>query len=684
MAYRHMALAAAGLLFLSAPAWAKKSSYRPSGEAPKFSYTAEQIGKIGAAAKGKLEVKLAEIAAVKPKKRNFSNTVAAFDSAVTEYNEATGIPVFLAYVSADAKVRNAASALEMETEKFQVELYSRRDLYNAMRQYADSKPELPLEDARLLERTIKDFKRSGLDLPDDKLEEYKKLKKELVDTELTFEKNLREYKDSLEVSSAQLAGLPPDYAQKLQKTADGKYIITLDYPDYFPFMQNAADDAARKALEFKFNTRGATDNVALMDKALELRGKLAALLGYDSHAKYVLDDRMAKTPQAVLDFLYQLTPKLKQKARPEVDARLELKRGSDPSAFGFHEWDWRYWSTQYSKSRLSIDEEKIKEYFPLETVMAGMLGTFEKVYGVKFNKADIPVWHPDVAAYEIVENNSGETIAYFYLDLFPREGKYKHAACFGLVRGRLLHASNYQRPSAAIVANFPKPLPGTPSLFKHSDVVTLFHEFGHVTHNIFTQAKYGRFAGTRVSRDFVETPSKMTENWAWNPEVLKAISGHYKNPSEKLPDDLIAKKIAAKNAESGMTYLRQIFFSVLDLKYHAPVRPDTTELYNDLSYELRGIPMTMGTVPQASFGHLMGGYDAGYYGYLWAEVIAEDFFSRFEKEGVLSPAVGAQYRETILAPGGTYDEAGQAEKFLGRKPAQDAFLKSIGLQDNGK
>ena len=679
MSHRHLALTAAALFLFSAQGWAKKSSYRPSGEPLKFSYTAAQISKIGASAKEKLEARLAEILAVKPKKRSFANTVAAFDAAVTEYSEATGVPVFLAYVSADAKIRDAASALESESEKYQVELYSRRDIYNAIKQYADTMPELPLEDARLVERIVKDFKRSGLDLPDDKLEEYKKLKKELVDTELAFEKNLREYKDALEVTSTQLAGLPPDYAQKLQKTADGKYLVTLDYPDFFPFMQNAADNQARKALEFKFNTRCAKDNVALMDKALELRGKLAALLGYKSHADYVLDDRMAKTPQNVLDFLYQLTAKLKQKARPEFDARLELKRASDPSAFGFHEWDYRYWSTQYTKSKLSIDEEKIKEYFPLETVMAGMLGTFEKVYNVKFSKADIPVWHPDVSAYEIVDNATGDAIAYFYLDLFPREGKYKHAACFGLLRGRQLVGSVYQRPSAAIVANFPKPIPGTPSLFKHSDVVTLFHEFGHVTHNIFTQAKYGRFAGTRVSRDFVEAPSKMTENWAWNPEVLKSISGHYKNPSEKLPDDLIAKKIAAKNAESGMTYLRQVFFSVLDLKYHAPQPPNTTEVYNDLSYELRGIPMSMGTVPQASFGHLMGGYDAGYYGYLWAEVMAEDFFSRFEKEGVLNPAVGAQYRELILAPGGTYDEAGQAEKFLGRKPAQDAFLKSIGL-----
>ncbi|HOX23111.1 MAG TPA: M3 family metallopeptidase, partial [Elusimicrobiales bacterium] len=583
MIFKQLALAVAAILCCAAFAFSQKNTYRPSGEPPKFNYTPEEIAKIGGSAKGTFEKKVAAIVGLKPEKRDFSNTVAALDAAVTEYSETTGVPIFLAYVSAEPKVREAASALEEETEKYMVDALTRRDLYNAMKELADTKPVLALEDARLLERTLKDFTRNGLALPDDKLEEYKKLKKELVTAELAFEKNIRDYKDQLELDSAQLAGLPQDYVQKLKKTPQGEYIVTLDYPDYFPFMLNAESDAARKALEFKFNNRCAKDNVALMDKALELRGKIAALLGYKSHADYILDDRMAKNPGNALDFLYQLTAKLKQKARPELDSRLELKRASEPSAFGFHEWDWRYWNNQYRKKKLELDEEKIKEYFPLETVMTGMLSTFEKVYGVKFKNTGLPAWHKDVSAYEIKDQTSGETIAYFYLDLFPREGKYKHAACFGLLRGRMLSDGAYQRPSAAIVANFPKPVPGLPSLFKHDDVVTLFHEFGHVTHNIFTRAKYGRFAGTKVSRDFVEVPSKMSENWAWDPGVLKTISGHYKNPSQKLPDDLIAKKIAAKNADTGMAYLRQTFFSILDLKYHAPERPDTTALYNDLS-----------------------------------------------------------------------------------------------------
>ncbi|NLO92056.1 MAG: Zn-dependent oligopeptidase [Elusimicrobia bacterium] len=679
MTLKQFALSAALALCAGTPLAAQNNDYKPVGDPPKFDLSPEQIARTEISARETLEKKLSAITGLKPKKRTFTNTVAALDAAVTDYDEAIEVPTFLAYVSQDPKVREAASALELAAGKYSVDLSTRRDLYDAVKQYADANPKLNDEDAALLARTLKDFQRAGLALPDDQLAVYKDLKKQLVETTLAFEKNLRDSKDTLEVTREQLAGLPEDYVQKLQKTPEGKYIVTMDYPDYFPFMQNALDDSARKALEFKFNSRCAKENVALMEKALALREQIAQLLGYKTHADYVLDDRMAKTPQAVYDMLYQLTGKLKAKGRAEMDARAELKHAADPSAFALHEWDWRYWDNQFRKNNLNLDEEKIKEYFPVETVMSGMLGTFEKVFSVKFAKAGIPTWHPDVTAYEIVDAKSGDRLAYFYLDLYPRDGKYKHAACFGLMRGRLLGSGRYQRPSAAIVANFPKPSADAPSLLKHSDVVTLFHEFGHVMHNVFTQAKYGRFAGTKVLRDFVEAPSKMAENWAWNAEVLKAISGHYKNPSEKLPDELIAQKIAAKNAGSGMAYLRQSFFSLLDMKYHTLDKPDTTGIYNDLSYEIRGIPMSMGTVPQASFGHLMGGYDAGYYGYLWAEVIAEDLFSRFENEGVLNPETGMQYRQLILAPGGTYDPSSMVEKFLGRKVSQDAFLKSIGL-----
>ncbi|MDA8132428.1 MAG: Zn-dependent oligopeptidase, partial [Elusimicrobia bacterium] len=399
------------------------------------------------------------------------------------------------------------------------------------------------------------------------------------------------------------------------------------------------------------------------------------LLGYPTYADYVLDDRMAKNSANVFAFLRRTQDRLKRKGRKELRARLKLKGTGDKT---LNAWETSYYNNLLKKTRYSIDHEKIKEYFPLETVLRGMFAAFGEVFGAKFVPAGLPVWHKDVRAFE-VRNDDGSVAAYFYMDLFPREGKYKHAACFGVRKGHELPDGSYETPAAAIVANFSPPSGDLPPLLKFDEVVTLFHEFGHVTHNIFTRAKYKKFAGTSVSRDFVEVPSKMLENWAYDPAVLRRISGHYRNPGETLPERTIKKLIDAKNMDSGMGNLRQIFFSVLDMKYHtAKGKVDTTKVYEKLMKKISLIPMDPGTHPQASFGHLMGGYDAGYYSYLWSEAIAADLFSVFEASGVMNPETGRKYRELILAPGRSYDEAGQVEKFLGRPSAEDAFLKSIG------
>ena len=301
------------------------------------------------------------------------------------------------------------------------------------------------------------------------------------------------------------------------------------------------------------------------------------------------------------------------------------------------------------------------------------------MFGITFEPVDIPVWHPDVKAFKITDRASGRLIAYFYMDLYPREGKYKHAACFGLVEGEEKKDGTYQIPFVAIVANMNKPSAATPSLLKHSEVETLFHEFGHVLHNALTKSKYAAFSGTSVSWDFVEAPSQLLERWAWDPQVLKKISKHYQT-GEPLPDDLINRMIAAKNFGAGGTYLRQDFFAQYDMTLHtAKETPDTTKLYFDLTKKIRRLPLTKGTIPQASFGHIMGGYDAGYYGYLWSEVIAEDFFGEFKKNGIFNPETGLKFRREILEKGGTIDEEKMVENFLGRPADIAPFLQSIGL-----
>lgn len=647
-----------------------------------FDYKAEELAPAEAAARVRLEKDLAALVALPDGERTFDNTVMAYERAFERYGDALGMSGFLSYVSTDKKFRDAALALQMEMSQYMVDVATRRDVYRAIKAYADTKPSLEPDQALLLKDMMIGFKNSGMDLNDEDLETFKKLNKEKAQYVIQFDKNIQEYKDYLDVTEDELKGLGADYVSKLEKTPQGKYRVTLDYPDYVPFMLNSDSDSARKELEFKYNRRGGEDNVALLEKTLALRGRIAHLLGYKNHAQLKLENRMAKNSDNVLRFLKDLEKRLKPMAKAEdkkLIAYKNEKKGTKSRTL--YPYESGYWGNKYKKENLDVDPEKIKEYFPSETVVAGMLDLFGGLFGISFEPADIPVWHPDVKAFKIVNKDDGNLVAYFYMDLYPREGKYKHAACFDLVEGHEKEDGSYQTPFVAIVANMNKPAPGAPSLLKHGEVTTLFHEFGHVLHNALTKARYSAQSGTSVSWDFVEAPSQMLERWAWNPQVLKKISKHYKT-GEPLPDETINKMLAAKNFGAGGMYLRQNFFAQYDMTLHTQEKtPDTTKTYFALTKKIRGLPLTKGTYPQASFGHIMGGYDAGYYGYLWSEVIAEDFFGEFEKNGVFNPQTGLKYRREILEKGGTVEEEQLVKNFLGRKENIAPFLKSIGLEE---
>ena len=647
-----------------------------------FNYQAQDLAPAEAEARVKLEKDLAALIAIPQEERTFENTIMGYERAFDNYGNALGMSGFLSYVSTDKKFRDAANDLQMQISQYMVDVATRRDVYKAIREYTDTNPRLDPVQAKLVKEMLIGFKNSGMDLNDADLEKFKALNKEKAEYIIKFDKNIQEYKDPLAVTQEQLRGLGEDYIKKLSKTDDGKYLVTLDYPDYVPFMQNADDEQARKELEFKFNRRGGQENVELLEKTLTLRREIARLLGYKNHAELRLEDRMAKNPKTVMAFLKDLQKKLKPLGKKEDKEMIAYKNSkTGKNSRTLYSWESGYWSNKFRKENLELDSEKIKEYFPSQVVIDGMLDLFGGVFGITFEPVDIPVWHPDVKAFKIKDKASGELVAYFYMDLYPREGKYKHAACFGLVEGEEKQDGTYQIPFVAIVANLNKPSGDTPSLLKHSEVETLFHEFGHVLHNALTKAKYSAFSGTSVSWDFVEAPSQMLERWAWDPQVLKKISKHYKT-GESLPDDLIKRMIAAKNFGAGGMYLRQDFFAQYDMTLHtADTTPDTTKLYFELTKKIRGLPLTKGTIPQASFGHIMGGYDAGYYGYLWSEVIAEDFFGEFKKNGIFNPETGLKFRREILEKGGTLDEEKMVENFLGRPADNKPFLKSIGLEN---
>jgi len=330
------------------------------------------------------------------------------------------------------------------------------------------------------------------------------------------------------------------------------------------------------------------------------------------------------------------------------------------------------------RERYEVDQFAVAEYFPLDATLDGMFALYQRLVGVRFHEVAEPrAWHPDVRLFNVADAERGEHLGAFYLDLHPRPDKYGHAAAFTLRPGRLGPDGAYETGVSAMVANFTKPTPDSPSLLRHSEVNTLFHEFGHILHQVLTRSPYARFAGTSVQRDFVEAPSQMLEHWAWDADVLAGFTRHVAT-GEPLPPDLLHRMIAAKNVASGLHYLRQLYFARLDLAYHGEGRRKDTDAIAEVFHAITGFPFTPGTHFQAGFGHLFG-YDAGYYGYLWSQVYGDDMAARFAEDPAGDEAVGRHYRRTILETGGTVDGAALLQAFLGRAPSMDPFLREIGL-----
>jgi len=632
-------------------------------------------------AKKRAEAALEAVARMPAGLRTFDNTPWALDQIGADLSDQTASDTFLKYVSVSSGTREAGNVCETLLGQFSVDMYSREDLYRALKEYQAKGEALTGESKRLVDKELLDFKRSGLELPKEERQKVLDLRKKLVELEATFGKNINEYKDFALFAESELDGLPEDFVARLEKV-DGKFKVGLDYPDYFPFMENSTNPAARRVMEGKFNDRAAIQNLPLLKEVLAQRQKAARLLGYPTHAHFILEDRMAKDPKTVAVFISRLRKKLKVLGSDELKTLKSLKFvfEGDASDGRFNAWDWRFYDNQLKKAKYSVDNQKIKEYFPADHVTEQMLAVYQKLLGLKFRRIeDAATWHPDVKLYEITDAAGGEPIAHFYMDLFPRDGKYKHAAAFSLITGRVLPGGSYQKPVSAMVANFNKSTKDRPSLLTHDEVETFFHEFGHIMHQTLTKARYGRFSGSATARDFVEAPSQMLENWVWEKDVLSVLSGHYLDRTKKLPDELLGKMLAAKNVNSGLVNLRQLLFGSVDQAYHGNPPSDTTRAYAALAKDISMIPTSPGTHPEASFGHLMG-YDSGYYGYMWSKVYAEDMFSRFKAEGVLSPVLGKRYRTEILEKGSSRDEMESLKAFLGREPNEDAFLESIGLK----
>jgi Zn-dependent oligopeptidase len=442
-------------------------------------------------------------------------------------------------------------------------------------------------------------------------------------------------------------------------------------------MENSPRRDLREQLYRKFNSRAVEPNRPLLEEAVGTREQIAGMFGQASWAHHQLEEKMAKTPEAVRAFYAALVPGLTEGGQSELKV-MEALLSSDGHETPLQTFDRSYYETQLRKQEYGVDPMEVAAYFPLQQVLDGMLDLTGEVFGVEYRKVDAPTWHPDVLTYGIHDRRSGELIAHFHMDLYPREGKFSHAAAFTLVTGRRLPAGSYQRPTSAIVANFTKPGSERPSLLQHSEVETFFHEFGHILHQTLTRAEVSRFAGSSTEGDFVEAPSQIMENWTWRPEILRRFARHFQT-GEPIPDRLVDQLVAAKNLNIALLTLRQASFGLLDMWLHDELPDKDLDQILQRATDVSLFSPQPGTFFPASFGHLLGGYDAGYYGYLWSEVYGDDMWSRFDLEGVDNPAVGMDYRRAILEKGGSVDGIDMLRDFLGREPNNHAFLKRLGI-----
>jgi thimet oligopeptidase len=625
-------------------------------------------------------------------KVTFKSTVVALDDLTYQAGLAANRATLIKETNTNPAMRSAAEDAVKAFQEWAVGIDYREDVYKAIKAFADTHPKLSGEDAKLLTETLRDYRRAGLELPPDKRKEVEQLRKELSKLGTDFDTNIVKASAPVIFTKADLDGLPESFfASPGIKTGDDAYTVMANVTWQFNTVQeNAKSEATRKKLYVIRETLAKDTNVPVLNQMLALRNKIALRLGYNSWDDFQTEVKMAKTSANAKKYISDLVTGIQPKFDSEVAELQKLKAAdtNDPNA-KIDVWDWRYYNNQRNKQKYAVDKEALRAYFPFQKVLDGMFNIYQSIFGLKFEKIAVPYkWIDDLQLYLVTDSATGEPLGMFYLDMFPREGKFNHFAQFDVISGKLLPDGKYQRPTVALICNFPPANADKPSLLTHSDVETLFHEFGHALHSIVTRAKYGRFAGTHVPGDFVEAPSQMLQNWVWDKKVLDTFAADYRDPSKKIPAEIIKKMNDAKLANAGVFYRRQFAFASLDLALHdqhAEDAPYDCVAISNPILEKVFLPIDPSTTFVSYFGHL-NGYDAGYYGYAWADAIAADMATVFEKakDRYLDKQAGLKLRREIYEPGDSRDVNVSIEKFLGRKQSVQPFLKKIGINDKNK
>lgn len=624
--------------------------------------------------------RIQKISAVPAKARSVANTLMAFDELAYDITDLSMKLGLIAATYPDDSTRNAANEEAGKLSVYANNLYLNEGLYKAAKDFAASAAakQLKPNHRKFLRETIVAFEKNGMKLDTAGRKELEALNEKLVNFGIEFDRNIAEYKDSVRFGESELDGVPANTKAPWKRA--GGYTVVVNGPNYTEVMSNANNDSTRRTMYLHYWNRGYPKNIRILDSLFYYRQQFANKLGFKSYAAYAVVDKMAASPATVWKFENDLVAKLTPYVSKETQELRQLKRQLHPGINDtIYDWDLSYYRKKLLDTKYKLSTDTVKEYFEMKNTLQGMFTVYEKLLNIDIKEVEnVPVWYSKVRSYEMYKE--GKKIGSFYLDLFPRPDKYTHFACFPISEYRAANGKEVL-PVSALICNFPEGNASEPSLLYHTDVVTLFHEFGHLVHSMLGRSDIASQGPFSVKGDFVEAPSQFLENWVWQYESLKLFAKHYKTGAV-LPESLFKKMKQTQLVGIATTYIRQVYFGILDFtyedRYDSIKGKDIVEVSKDLG-AMRQVPFVEGSHFIASFTHL-NGYGANYYGYLWSKVFAEDMFSVFRKNGVMDPKTGISYRKNVLEMGSTISEMDMLRNFLGREPNSRAFLESLGIK----
>lgn len=624
---------------------------------------------------------------------DFYNTIEAMEYSGELLNRVASIFYNLLEADTNEQMQAIAEEISPMITEFSMYISLNEKLFERVKYVYEHKDEAGLEkdQQRLLEKTYKSFVRGGALLDKESKERFSAISEELSLLSLKYSKNVLESTNAFTLNitdTSELSGLPQFVVDAAAQAASEKglegWVFDLSAPSYGPFMKYSGVRSLREKMSKAYNARafgGDKDNSDNCKRITELRLEKAQMLGYKTYADYAISDRMLKSKDKVEDFLSELLEPSLPVARNEVSQVLHFAKENGFEDSVLQPWDFSYWAEKYRSAYYDLSDEQLKPYFPLDSCINAVFGLASTLYGISFEeRADLPVYHPDVKVYD-VKDADGSHLALFYCDFFPRASK-RSGAWMTEFRGQSIRNGVEKRPLVSIVCNFSKPTGSDPSLLTHSELTTFLHEFGHALHGMLSEGRYGSLCGTSVDHDFVELPSQIMENWAFESEYLKTFAKHYKS-GVAIPNELVDRIVAARNYLSAYYQVRQLHFGLIDMAWHSieePVQESTINFEHAVLKNYEVLPISPEACISTAFGHIFsGGYSAGYYSYKWAEVLEADAFSLFEEKGIFNREVSESFRREILSKGSSDDEAVLFRNFRGHDPQASALLKKLGI-----